>query len=920
MKYITFSPWALLKKTCPEGQHAHPNNTKCHPITLLHRPGSKAEAEHIAMGLPTKDNPTQGLEGDKEPKKPEETKEDDGKIKPYTEGEVKPEGLQYTMGFTRTQIEKSNPEYMKKCKENAQKYKTAYEKINWDNVNQSNVNDTVRDFLKEIGNGSRTCEFNFGRTPEEVEATKQTLGYLNAVMQEYPFIAGSLNGFDTTRGKAIQYISFNSQTISFNHDYFARGDEPAVGKQERRKDPQLGEYTDWKFHFDGSTYSSSIQHELGHLYDLYVTSMVQFSMPQDWGAEKYTGSETYEDIPGYKDKLKEILPDALYDRNGEKLEMDGLVSHIYDTDSFSHGRCEYEIYLEDGIWLRKGDVPVLKKQIRNACKQAGIKGIASIDVYSRTIQIKFKPIVHEPTAKLDDDRTKVDMENFTEKASLLWYSTPGDNNKFREKQCVDRIKECEEVYKEIFNLNEIVPSEVYSGYGYYGQWRDVDYSRKAILKELQASERVAEAMEDIMVRKDKANSMSQILIAHLEYEMYQCVTGDFKKSFRDFIINDVGLDKFKERIVKFGKNSLTYINFNAIAKRCPPGYHIASDGCRRVINGRPIGELYTEAQARDEERRQSKPKKKKEDSVLCEYNKIVDRDSKEGKVVLAMRDGQSDEAIDTRIAYIGMAKELGYYPVVLPIDEFKSYGKTFDGKRTTYDVFVDENGEYPKARKKLHDKIISDYLKKMTRLDSGKQIAMFLGGGSASGKGSMDSTLMEDFGITDKEELESFKIDPDAIMELLPEYKQFPPELRASACHREASDIAEELFYLAMRNRVSFIYDGTFSSEKPVKFAKSVDKSKYKMLYRGINTDVEECIFFSNKRFAGDKDKPEEKRKNSLPRLVPEAVVRTSNQGARDIRAKYVTDTDLFDDSKVFTGSEAKTEYYKKNKDTYFNN
>ena len=364
---------------------------------------------------------------------------------------------------------------------------------------------------------------------------------------------------------------------------------------------------------------------------------------------------------------------------------------------------------------------------------------------------------------------------------------------------------------------------------------------------------------------------------------------------------------------------MRFINFNALVKRdgrCPPGFHRAKDGeCRRLIDGEPIGETYEEDQQAQQQQEEKKKKGKKNDPILdSKHNKIVSPDSREGKIVLAMKDGSDEDAVQSRMDYIKLVNEIGYYPVVLPIEKpFKSYGRDFDGTRTTYDTFVNEDGEYNPNRQALHEKIIAQYLSKMKRIkgDDNKQIMMFLGGGSASGKGSMDATLMKDFKVKKKKDLEVFKIDPDAIMELLPEYKQYPPELRASACHREASDIAEALLFTAMRNGVSVIFDGTFSTEKPVRYAQAVDKDKYRMLYRGVVAEPDDCVFFSNKRFV-------EGPKSGTARIVPETVIRDSNKGARDIRKKYVKDTDLFDDAKLFEENEGRRKFYEENKDTYF--
>lgn len=901
------------KKGCPEGMHTHPNRDDCHPISLRHRVGSMAWKDHVAMGLETpegEEKPEEKKPEKKEPKKdePKEKKEPDAKIKPYTKGAPKPDGLKYTMGFTRTQLKEKCPEYVQKAEESAKAVRDAYDGIEWDKVDASNVNDVVDDYLKKCGVDTRALEhswfgkFNFADEP--IECAKTTLENFTKVAEEYPYALKSFHGFGTAIGGVESYDP-SAQTIEFNHHYFSRGNDDFCTKTEG-KDPETGEITPWGFHYSGTTYNNCVQHEFGHLVDSYVSEMVK---------QTYVDRPQKPKEPEYKfERFTKETEDAMTDAIDLYLLGSGGVKSVNYDENYG----TYRIYCTGDIYSN------YKKDIKQNLKDKGVKGITSVRAY-RSYSSNGSVVIYLQTRKIKvetpQEEEKGERKKFEGKEG--WQNNLGRarDDEFKSKVLIDRAKECEEIYKKLYGVTKIIPSEVYSGYGYYGVSTTLMDGKKKRTMSTQASERMAEAFNDVMVRGDKANSMSQLYVAHLEYEHYQCMTGDFEKTFYDFIMNDVGKDKFKERIIK-GFGGMRYIILNnAIAKdenrkRCPPGFHRAKDNvCRRLIDGEPVGEPYSES--RDAEANREKKPRKEDKIIDARVNKIVSPDSREGKIVLAMKDGKEDDAVKSRKDYIKLVNEIGYYPVVIPIpDKFESYGKQFDGTRTTYDVFVDEDGNYSKKRKQLHDRIIAKYLNKMKRLKGDKQIMMFLGGGSASGKGSMDATLMQDFGIENKDDLEAFKIDPDAIMEELPEYEHFPPELRASACHREASDIAEALFYIAMRNGVSVIYDGTFSSEKPVRFAKSVDKDKYTMLYRGVVADPDDCVFFSNKRFV-DGSKPKDGKK-ALSRIVPETVVRETNKGAREIRKKYVKDTDLFDDAKLFEENESRRKFYEENKDTYF--
>lgn len=914
MRYLTFK---AIAKRCPKGHWKDEKSGRCVPIEewkklnykYLQENGSKENSGRCPKGK-WKDPKTGECVSQEEWKKrnyknynPKNEPDTDSKeekkpeVEPYEDGIAKPESLKYVMGVTRKEILKDHPEYFEQVESTA---KSVRDKLNDDSVWSDDTHTTawkIKETLAPFDEyGGIEVSDNLKNIPAPV--IKSILNDFVDTFEEYPYAMASFGGFTTVNenSDALMWCSYGEdRQIGIKLSEYSsmeKNDEDCESPYPLYDPVERGsERTMWGYHFKGSTAHSSISHEWGHACDIALFSMR---------------------VRSIKKERNRPIPNSIYDQSLlNNLDVNSDMGSQIRSDFAEMG---YRFRATKPYGKNYGEATISldgaeeydMEEIKGYLKNKGYK-MQEVKKYWGEIECKLVPLEETLPFNLDkleySDRKELRTKSriASRQSKSLWKEM--DNYSKR------RVKECEELYKELYNT-EILPSECYTRYGYYGAGRPARAyfsEEKANLTESASQERLAEAMEDVMVRKDKANSMSQLLVAHIEYEYYQLITGKYDLSFKDFIKNEVGLDKFKERIIK---SSAKYLLFNSIAKRCPPGYHKTNDGCRRLIDGEPTGELYSQSQ----QAQASNPKKpKKEDKVFDEkINQLVSPDSREGKIVLAMKDGKGEDAVKSRMDYINLANELGYYPVVMPIEKkFKSYGQTFDGTRTTYDVFVNEDGEYTEARRKLHDRIIAQYLNKMKRKNSDKQIVMFLGGGSASGKGSMDEALMKDFGVDSADELEAFKIDPDAIMELLPEYKHYPPELRAPACHREASDIAEELFYVALRNNVSFIYDGTFSSEKPVKFAKSVDKDKYKMLYRGIVADPDGCVFFSNKRFVGGGS-------SGTARFVPESIIRSTNKGARDIRKQYIDGTDLFDDVKTFEESESRKKYYQDNKDKFF--
>ena len=191
------------------------------------------------------------------------------------------------------------------------------------------------------------------------------------------------------------------------------------------------------------------------------------------------------------------------------------------------------------------------------------------------VRKKFTPVTYDRTALHGKYSSWKESEEMKSHIRKLFAE--------QERRNRERYRDCRQAYSELFGieLSKIQPSDVYSGYGYYmNSWtREVYYRDKdeeGYSKVLDSpvngttnaiDEVLAEAYCDVTIRKDKANSMSVLHVAHTQYELAQ-ITYGYEGTFMDYIKEYVGLDRFKERIVKnegYWRNYLVYAP-NGIAK------------------------------------------------------------------------------------------------------------------------------------------------------------------------------------------------------------------------------------------------------------------------------------------------------------------------------------------------------------------
>lgn len=911
----------IAKKQCPEGYHSHPNNTKCHPISLKHRPGSKAEQEHIQMGLPVDGSePEEKKPEEKKPeeKKPRKKKEKVGEdIEPYESGLEKPESLKYVMGFTRKEIEKT--EYYKKSKKVADNLSKTIEETDWEDTSTTN-NEKVENILKSLvfedGESPPKVTFDFNRYSPQI--VKETMEVFAETIGEYSLGLYNLDGFSET-GRGVESYSWLERTINFNHKYFKRGGSDFDSKPDGDEiNPITGMPAEgWSFHFNGTTFSNSVAHEYGHAVDFMLRGM-RLAVGEK-PKTKSKGEMTYEFTEEQTKDVSETIKEHGLDLHFSRQSFNPRKRNFYVS-----GKEYYAMTWENRIKL----VEDLKK----------VKGVTKVSVQyaydsNGRDEIMFVVSVRGKRAKTEATEP-VKGKKFEETGENI-HSNRNDKvsrNKDADKFATDRIRECESVYKKLYGVSVIDPTDAYSGYGYYGRSGKMRSGDKAKVVELNSGERVAEAYNDVIVRKEKANSMSQLIVAHTEFEYYQLMTGDYDMTFEDFIFKKIGKDKFKDRIVKM----MRYIPYASLTKsKCPAGYHKASDGqCHQLdARGNPTGPIYqrkidpqkqqlhSEQNKRKDKKDRSKQKRSKD--VASQSFIKVPSGSAEWKMMKKLKVGDSDEAKASRRAVIDYFNKHGYVPRI-DIEPFEVNGVTFDGKTTSYTLFTDENGQYTEERQKLHRDIAKKLLSNLTKPDDRKPIVLFTGGGSASGKGSMDKTLAEKFGIDvripkRKEDesdedykrrvskayekaVERYKIDPDAIMEMLPEYEEYVKHDMiggASVFHKEASRIAKIVFDMATEGGYDIIYDGTFSNDKSLNMAKSVDRDKYDTHLVGKLTDVDICKKRSGERFVkGGK-------KGKFPRIVPTKILEDTNNGFRRIIKENDLD-ELFDSHTLIEDDENK--------------
>lgn len=521
---------AISKKKCPEGYHVHIGFSKnCHPIDKPHKPGTKANAWHQAHGLVTAEG---GKEEDKpKEKKPEEKKEEyeeDESDKPFTEGIPKAVSVKESKNISRKAIIESNSKLYKDYTSDIKKMRENLSNADWDNPKMSNAKmfkEIMSDYEERYGLDLKLPS-SFSKIPKEV--FKSQMENMVTIFEEYPLLVTRFNGFQACGRGALMRCTFDN-AIQYHLPSFENSSmiDKDISYKINAKDPISKKDTEWFFHFDGSTRGNSVFHEFGHAFDNTLFALTQYV--------KGDYSESSFDDSTIKD-LNESLSNIAERRNMK------VVQGVEDRGEYLTMVFKGRMYMSS--W----------NDIKTACENAGL--VIDENLYGTGKRGECEIHILNPNKSDKKEATAKKFSDMNHEDFIKMNKVTSWNLKIDVKSddfSVKRIRECEEMYKELYNLTEIEPSDVYSTYGYYGVSEGNSYARTGSTKRLEgtcAKERMAEAMEDVMHRKEKANSMSQLIVCHTQYEMYQIAMGDFDMTFKDYIKNKVGVEKFKERIVK----------------------------------------------------------------------------------------------------------------------------------------------------------------------------------------------------------------------------------------------------------------------------------------------------------------------------------------------------------------------------------
>ena len=162
-----------------------------------------------------------------------------------------------------------------------------------------------------------------------------------------------------------------------------------------------------------------------------------------------------------------------------------------------------------------------------------------------------------------------------------------------------------------------------------------------------------------------------------------------------------------------------------------------------------------------------------------------------------------------------------------------------------------KSGEYTIVRQKLHTTIIDGFLNEGQIPAKGeKPVAILMGGGSASGKGTLLSQLIGN-GVIPKKGF--VRIDPDLVKESIPAYKKITDagdHRAANLAHAESSDVALSLRQQAMNENKHMIIDKTLGDPIKAKaLIKELKDAGYDVKLIGVTVDPGEALVRNLLRF-----------------------------------------------------------------------
>lgn len=112
------------------------------------------------------------------------------------------------------------------------------------------------------------------------------------------------------------------------------------------------------------------------------------------------------------------------------------------------------------------------------------------------------------------------------------------------------VNECIDIYKELYGLDDATfnPFDCFAQYGYYGGSYGFEKdrpSKQGANYSTSYQEIIAEALADVCMRKDEANTMSVLIISAVNYNITKAVAGG-KMTFKDYFFSDENRERMQQ--------------------------------------------------------------------------------------------------------------------------------------------------------------------------------------------------------------------------------------------------------------------------------------------------------------------------------------------------------------------------------------
>lgn len=157
------------------------------------------------------------------------------------------------------------------------------------------------------------------------------------------------------------------------------------------------------------------------------------------------------------------------------------------------------------------------------------------------------------------------------------------------------------------------------------------------------------------------------------------------------------------------------------------------------------------------------------------------------------------------------------------------------------------------GRQSLHDQIEEEFFKDIGPIPTDrKPIVYIMGGGAASGKGTVVRRLRESGDFPEQGQVPA--IDADEIKLLIPEYKAIlnrGDSRAADITHEESSELARKFEERSLNERRDLIVDRTLGSKDQEKIARQIQKFKdqdYTVRIIGVSVDTQEAVVRAESR------------------------------------------------------------------------